>query len=57
LNPVENLSRLLHENWLSNRIFASYEASRDHCCGTCNRLIDQPWHIMSIGLRAWVHEF
>ncbi len=26
---------------------------RYHCCSAWNRLIDQPWTIMSIGLRDW----
>jgi hypothetical protein len=29
----------------------------DHCCHHWNRLIDQPWRIMSIGLRDWTHGF
>src|SRR3954468_15619992 len=27
----------------------------DHCCDAWNRLIDQPWLIMSIGLRDWAN--
>ena len=57
LNPVENLWQFIRENWLGNRIYASYEAILDHCCDAWNKLIDQPWRIMSIGLRAWAHEF
>jgi hypothetical protein len=26
-----------------------------HCCYAWNRLIDQPWIIMSIGLRDWAN--
>jgi hypothetical protein len=29
----------------------------DHCCEAWNKLVDQPWHIMSIGFRQWAHEF
>ena len=43
------------DNWLSNRIFKSYEDILDHCCFAWNKLIDQPWRIMSIGLRDWAH--
>jgi hypothetical protein len=25
----------------------------DHCCDAWNKLIDQPWWIMSLGLRDW----
>jgi transposase len=57
LNPVENLWQFMRENWLGNRIYASYEAILDQSCEAWNRLIDQPWRIMSIGLRAWAHEF
>ena len=56
LNPVENVWQFLRDNWLGNRIFKSYEAILDHCCDAWNRLIDQPWRIMSIGLRQWAHE-
>jgi hypothetical protein len=29
----------------------------DHCCEAWNKLVDQPWRIMSLGLRQWAHEF
>ena len=51
LNPVENVWQFLRENWLSNRIFPSYTAILDHCCAAWNRLTDQPWLIMAIGLQ------
>jgi transposase len=57
LNPVENLWQFMRENWLGNRIFGSYEAILDHCCDAWNKLIDQPWRIMSIGRRAWAYGF
>ena len=57
LNPVENVWQFLRDNWLSNRIFASYEEIVDHCCEAWNKLIDQPWRIMSLGLRDWAHGF
>jgi len=57
LNPVENVWQFLRENWLSNRIFPSYEVILDQCCSAWNKLIDQPWRIMSIGLRDWAHGF
>jgi hypothetical protein len=55
LNPVENIWQFLRDNWLSNRIFQSYDDILDHCCDAWNRLIDQPWKIISIGLRDWAH--
>ena len=39
----------MRDNWLSNRIFRSYDQIVDHCCDAWNKLIDQPWRIMSIG--------
>src|SRR3954452_7325123 len=55
LNPVENIWQFLRDNWLSSRVFASYRDIVDHCCDAWNRLIDQPWIIMSIGLRDWAN--
>jgi transposase len=57
LNPVENVWQFLRDNWLSNRVFTSYENLLDHCCEAWNKLVDQPWKIMSIGLRDWAHRF
>ena len=56
LNPVENIWQFMRDNWLSNRIFSSYNDIVDHCCFAWNQLIDQPWKIMSIGLRDWAHQ-
>jgi transposase len=55
LNPVENVWQFMRDNWLSNRIFESYDDILDHCCFAWNRLVDQPWRIMSIGIRQWAH--
>jgi transposase len=49
LNPVENVWQFLRDNWLSNRVFTSYDDIVDHCCEAWNKLVDQPWTIMSIG--------
>jgi transposase len=57
LNPVENIWQFLRDNWLSNRIFDSYDDIVAQCCQAWNRLIDQPWRITSIGQREWVHKF
>lgn len=56
LNPVENVWQFMRDNWLSNRVFTSYTDILDHCCFAWNRLSDQPWRIMSIGLRDWAHQ-
>ncbi|PWC40430.1 transposase [Azospirillum sp. TSO22-1] len=55
LNPVENIWQFLRDNRLSNRVFASYQDILDHCGFAWNALVDQPWTIMSIGMRAWAH--
>ena len=55
LNPVENVWQFMRDNWLSNRIFKSYDDILDHCSFAWNRLTDQPGRIMSIGLRQWAH--
>ena len=57
LNPVENIWQFMRDNWLSNRVFASYENIIDHCCYAWNKLTDQPGRIMPIGLRDWAHGF
>ncbi len=55
LNPVENVWQFVRDNWLSNRIFGSYQDILDHCCDAWNKLVEQPWIIMSLGLRQWAH--
>ena len=55
LNPVENVWQFLRDNWLSNRVFTSHDDIVDHCCDAWNKLVDQPWKIMSIGHREWTH--
>jgi len=57
LNAQENVWQFLRENWLSNRIFTCYDNLVDHCCHAWNKLVAQPWTIMSIGLRDWAHGF
>ena len=56
LNPVETIWQFMRDNWLSNRVFKSYNDIIDHSCFAWNQLIDQPWRIMSIGLRNWAHQ-
>ena len=55
LNPVENIWQYLRANWLSNRVFDSYEAIVDAACEAWNRLVAQPQTITSIGMRACAH--
>jgi len=37
-------------NWPSNCVLTSYDTLVGHCCGAWNKLVGQPWTIMSIGL-------
>jgi hypothetical protein len=44
---------VMRQNWLSNRIFKSYDDVVDQCCYAWNTLINQPWKIMSVARRDW----
>ena len=55
LNPVENVWQYLRSNWLSNRMFESYEAIIEAACDAWRNLLAQPDTITSIGLREWAH--
>jgi hypothetical protein len=53
LNPVENVWQSLRQNWLSNRIFDTYEDILEAACDAWRKLIAQPETITSIGTRQW----
>ena len=55
LNPVENIWQYMRQNWLSNRVFETYDAILDAGCEAWNKLIAQPETITSIGMRKWAH--
>ncbi len=55
LNPVENVWQYLRGNWLSDRVFDSYEAIIDAACEAWRKLLNQPGTITSIGMREWAH--
>lgn len=55
LNPVENIWQYLRANWLSNRIFDTYEDIIEAACGAWQKLLAQPKSITSIGMRKWAH--
>ncbi|WP_133192617.1 hypothetical protein [Labrenzia sp. 011] len=57
LNPVENIWQFMRDNRLSNRVFKSYKEIPDLYCRAWNKLVEQPWTIMSIGRRDWAHRF
>ncbi len=53
LNPAENIWQYLRANWLSNRVFDTYEDIVDAACEAWRNLIEQPETITSIGSRQW----
>ncbi len=53
LNPVENVWQYLRQNWLSHRVWDSYEAVAAACCDAWNALMRSPERIASITTRAW----
>ncbi len=53
LNPQENIWQFLRQNYLSNRVFETYQAIVDACCDAWNALISQPQQITSIATREW----
>lgn len=53
LNPVENVWQYLRQNWLSNRVFPTYDDILDAAADAWNRLIERPEAIISIGSRQW----
>jgi DDE superfamily endonuclease len=55
LNPVENVWQFLRSNWLSNRVFETYEAIIEAACDAWNKLLAKPATITSIGRRDWAH--
>jgi hypothetical protein len=55
LNPVENVWQYLRSNWLSNRVFDTYDAIIDAACEAWMKLIAMPETITSIRIRDWAH--
>lgn len=55
LNPVENVWQYLRANYLSNRVFETYDDILEAGCEAWNRLINTPHIISSIGMRKWAH--
>jgi len=53
LNPVENVWQYLRANWLSNRVFETYDNIIDAACDAWNELTAAPDVINSIGMRQW----
>jgi transposase len=55
LNPVENIWQYMRANWLSNRIFETYDDIIDAACDAWRMLVAQPTTITSIGRRNWAN--
>ena len=55
LNPVENIWQFLRANWLSNRLFQTYDEIIAAACEAWNKLTALPATITSIGMRDWAH--
>ena len=55
VEPVENLWQYLRGNWLSNRVFGTYDAIIDAACQAWMNILGEPEIITSIGMRDWAH--
>ena len=53
LNPVENVWEFLRGNFLSHRVWESYDAIVDACCDAWNKLMNMPDRLASITKRSW----
>lgn len=52
-NPVENVWAYLRANFLSHRVWDSYDAIVEACCAAWNKLMNTPERLTSITHRAW----
>ena len=55
LNPVEQVWQYLRANFLSNRVFETYDDIIDAACDAWKRLAAKPDAITSIAMRKWAH--
>lgn len=55
LNPVEQVWQFLRANFLSNRVFETYDEIIQASCEAWNRLVALPGTITSISMRDWAH--
>jgi hypothetical protein len=53
LNAMENVWEYLRANWLSHRVWDTYDAILDACCDAWNKLIQMPARLTSITSRVW----
>jgi hypothetical protein len=52
---VENIWQDLRANWLSNRLFETFDEIIDAICDASNKLAAEPATIASIGMRPQAH--
>ena len=55
VEPRRELWQYLRGNWLSNRVFETYDAIIDAACEAWRNLLAEPEIITSIGMRDWAH--
>jgi len=55
LNPVENIWQYMRQNWLSNRVFDTYDDILTAACDAWKNLLTDPKTITSIGTRNWAN--
>jgi hypothetical protein len=55
LNPVENIWEFLRANFLSHRVWGTYEEILDACSIAWNKLMQAPERIASITRRSWAN--
>jgi DDE superfamily endonuclease len=53
LNPMENVWEFMRGNFLSHRVWDSYDAIIAACCDGWNKLMRMPNRIASLTRRAW----
>ena len=53
LNPQENVWQFLRENWLSNRVFKSYQQIVDFCWEARNSRWSRDWRPTVTRLVSW----
>ena len=56
LNAAENIWQYLRQTYLSNQVFATYNAIVDAACDAWNRLLAETGRVRSIATRSWVTE-
>ncbi len=53
LNAQENIWQYQRQTWLSNRVFATYDAIVEAGCDAWNKLCNEAGRIASIATRSW----